>query len=274
MSGARRLCLVTGASAGIGAALARIYAQTGWDLVLTARRAERLEALAGELTAAYGTQCGIFPADLADPAAPRRIVGEIEAAGRPLDGLVNNAGYGGASGFLSAPWADHANFLQVMVNAPVELAHLVMPGMIERGYGRVLNVASIAGMMPPARGQSLYGAAKGFLIEASRAMTLEAEGTRVHVTALCPGLTRTEFHAVAGMEAQLSGLPRFVWQDAETVARAGYEACEADAAMRIPGWHNRIGVALFRLLPAGAGMELMAAASGKTLTAAKGESRR
>lgn len=257
----RSLCLITGASAGIGAALARVYAREGWDLVLTARREERLRALAEELRAEHGAACELIAADLAEPGAPDRIVRHIEAQGRRLDGLVNNAGYGGPPGLMAAEWRNHADFIQVMATAPVHLARLVLPGMKARGYGRIINVASIAGMLPPARGQSLYAAVKAFLIEASRAMHLEMRGTGVHVTALCPGLTRTEFHSVAGLQATADTAPGWAWQSAAAVAESGYAACEANAALRIPGAHNKAAVSLFRLLPWRAGMALMSAAS-------------
>lgn len=257
----RRLCLITGASAGIGAALARVYARQGWDLALTARRAERLSALAAELRGAHGTACIEIAADLADPEAPGRILRHVEAQGRALDGLVNNAGYGGPPGLLAADWREQADFIQVMATAPVHLARLALPGMAERGFGRVINVASIAGMLPPVRGQSLYGATKAFLIEASCAMHLEMRGTGVHVSALCPGLTRTEFHDVAGIRKAADSAPAWTWQSAERVAGAGYAACEANAAVRIPGAHNKAAVALFRLLPSQAGMALMSTAS-------------
>jgi short-subunit dehydrogenase len=259
----RRLCLITGASAGIGAALARIYAEHGWDLVLTARREERLQALASELQTRFGAQCMTIQADLVDPGTPDRIVRHIEAQGRPLDGLVNNAGYGGPHGLAAADWRQHADFIQVMVTAPTHLSRLVLPGMMARSYGRILNVASIAGMLPPVRGQSLYGAAKAFMIEATRAMHLEARGAGIHVTALCPGLTRTEFHAVAGMQGAADGLPGMLWQGADTVARAGYFACEANAPVRIPGLLNKAAVSIFRALPRRLGMALMATATGR-----------
>lgn len=257
----RRLVLITGASAGIGAALARLYARAGWDLALAARREDRLRTLADEVRGAHGADCIVMGADLLDPAAPDRIVRHIAQSGRTIDGLVNNAGYGGPAGALAGDWRRHADFIQVMVTAPVHLARLTAPGMAARGFGRILNVASLAGMTPPARGQALYGAAKAFLIEASRALHLEMRGTGVHVTALCPGLTRTEFHAAAGMDMLARTTPDFLWQSAEAVAEAGYRACEANAAVRVPGAINKTAAALFRLLPDPAGMALMARAS-------------
>lgn len=257
----KNLILITGASAGIGAALARVYARKGWDLVLCARREDRLSALADELRAAHGADCMTIGADLVDPAAPDRIFRHVEAQGRTLDGVVNNAGYGGPAGVLAGEWRDHAGFIQVMVTAPMHLTRLALPRMKARGFGRILNVASLAGMLPPARGQSLYGAAKSFLIEASRALHVELKDTGVHVTALCPGLTRTEFHEAAGMIAAAETAPGFLWQSAEAVAEAGWRACEANVAVRVPGLLNKSAAAFFRLLPESAGRTLMARGS-------------
>lgn len=255
--GGRRLCLVTGASAGIGAALARIYARNGWDLALTARRQDRLSDLAAELEREHGATCLIIEADLFDPGAPEAILAEIAAAGREVDGLVNNAGYGGAENFAAADWAEHADFIQVMMTAPIHLTHLALPGMMARGYGRVINVASVAGMIPPAHRQTLYGAAKAFLIHASRALRMQAAGTGVHVTALCPGLTHTEFHALAGLEHLTAGTPGFAWQSAETVAQVAYKASEKDRAVVVSGTANKLAAALFKILPDDLGQALM-----------------
>ena len=142
----RRLALVTGASAGIGAALARSLAARGYDLALTARRQERLDALADELRLRFGAGSLVIPEDLADPAAPARLLAAVEAAGRDIDVLVNNAGYGLPGVFVETGWQEQADFLQVMLHAPTELTHRLLPGMTERRFGRILNVASLAGL--------------------------------------------------------------------------------------------------------------------------------
>ena len=241
--------LVTGASAGIGAALARVYAANGWDVILTARRRAPLEALAAEL-AATGVSTTVVTTDLSDPLAPPRLVDEIAARGLRVDGLVNNAGFSRTSGFLQTDPADHAAMIRVMLAAPVELARLYAPMMVERGFGRILNVASLAGEMPATGGDTLYGPIKSFLIKASQGLHLELRGTGVHVTALCPGYTLTEFHDVNGTREQVSAAyPAWMWQTAEQVARVGYRACELNRPKATPGAANVLLAALGKHLP-------------------------
>ena len=259
----RKLCLVTGASAGIGAALAREYARHGWALALTARRGDRLEALAQELSVHFGAESLVIPADLAEPGAPAQIVAEIESQDRQIDGLVNNAGFGLTGLYARTSWADQARFTQIMVSAPAAFAHHVLPGMISRGYGRILNIASLAGLVPGAKGHTLYAASKAFMIKASQSMRLEAQGAGVHVTALCPGFTYSEFHDANETRELVSQLPAWAWQTAEAVAKAGYEAVEANAAVRVTGLANKTIAALAKYLPDPAVMALMARVTGR-----------
>lgn len=245
----RPTMLVTGASAGIGAALAREYARHGWDLILTARREEPLTTLAEEL-ARTGAAVAVLLDDLSDPAAPARLVAEIERRGLHVDGLCNNAGFSRTSGFLNTDPADHRAMVQVMLGAPVELARRLAPGMVRRGFGRILNVASLAGRMPATGGDTLYGPIKSFLIKASQGLHLELRGTGVHVTALCPGYTLTEFHDVNGTRQEVSSAyPAWMWQTAEHVARVGYEACESNKAQATPGLMNNVLAGLAKHLP-------------------------
>ncbi len=169
----QRLALITGASAGIGAALARVYAAHGYDLALSARREDRLRALADEIRLSHGVEVLIVPADLADPAAPKAILDHIEAHGRVVDALVNNAGYGLVGAYADTRWEDQRAFLQVLVTAICELAHRVAPGMIERRFGRILNVASVAGLIAGSPGGGLYSAAKAFVVSFSESLHLE-----------------------------------------------------------------------------------------------------
>ncbi len=201
-TGERRTALVTGASAGIGAALARVFAEHGFDAVLVARRREHLEELAAELESACGVRARALPADLSDPAAPRRISDTLREEGVDVDVLVNNAGYALREGFCESSWEDHAAFLQVMGISVAELCHRFLPGMKERGYGRIVNVSSLAVFAPEVAG-SLYRAVKAFVVSLSEALAMELEGTGIHVTALCPGFTVTEFHDVAGTRNQV-----------------------------------------------------------------------
>ena len=260
----RPLCLVTGASAGLGAALAREFAAHGWDLALTARRTDRLQALAEELKAAHGWDVLVIPADLAQPGACDAILAAVAARGRMVSGLVNNAGYGLSGRFAKVAWADQAAMLQVMLTAVVEMSHKVLPGMTERGFGRILNVASLAGMMPASPGESLYTPIKAFLVRFSQTLHLETLDTGVQVSALCPGFTVTEFHDVNGSRAKITKVtPRWLWLDAETVARQGYAALEANRPVCVTGAPNRAIAVLARLMPENLALSLAAWSSRK-----------
>jgi short-subunit dehydrogenase len=245
----RFTALVTGASAGIGVALAREFAAHGFDLVLTARREDRLQALADELRTTHGAQVTVITADLADPAAPARIFDETTKAGITVDALVNNAGYGLAGGFLDSTWEHHRDFVQVLVTAVADLCHRFLPGMISRRRGWVINVASVAGIVPGSAGHPLYGASKSLVVKFSQSLGLEMRRHDVHVTALCPGFTYSEFHDVNGMRPQVSQLPSWMWMDAETVARQAYDAVMRGDLLCVNGRVNRTIVVLARYTP-------------------------
>jgi hypothetical protein len=227
--------LVTGASAGIGKAFAELLAGRGYDLVLTARRADRLEALAAALSAAHGISAHAVPADLADHAAPAALCDQIRGRGVVVDVLVNNAGYGVPGRYVATGWQQHADFLQVLVTAVAELTHRLLPPMIERRWGRVVQVASLAALVPAAPGHTLYAASKAFLLKFTEALAPEVAPHGVHVTALCPGFTHTEFHDVTGTRAQVSTMPRWMWSDAHEVVQAGYDAVMAGRRVVVPG---------------------------------------
>jgi uncharacterized protein len=245
----KRTALVTGASAGIGAAFSRILAERGIDLVLTARRADRLEVLARELRERWGVEARALPADLADPGAPARLHGELAAAGVEVDILVNNAGYGLPNRFVDHAWQEHDAFVRVMVTAVAELTHRFLEGMLERGYGRIVNVASLAGLLPAPAGHTLYAASKAFVVRFSQALALEVRPRGVHVTALCPGFTYSEFHDVSRTRDLVSRLPGWLWMDAETVAREGVEAVMAGRIICVTGGVNRWMARLAGCLP-------------------------
>ena len=191
----------------------------------------------------------MVPADLADRDAPGRLVAAIDAADLRADVLINNAGYGVAGEFLDYPWQRHADFIQVMLTAVAHTSHLVLPGMVERGFGRIVNVASLAGLLTGSKGHTLYAAAKAFVLKMSESLALELHGTGVHVTACCPGFTRSEFHDVVGNRQQVSKLPRFMWMDAPTVARETLDAVERGQVVFVPGHANRAVANLARLVP-------------------------
>jgi len=246
MSGESAYALVTGASSGIGTAIARELAARGKPLVLTARRLDRLEALAKELAP---LPCVCLAADLAAPAAPQQLFDACQARGIEVDLLVNNAGYGVPGRFLSSDWARHADFLQVMVTAVCELTHRFLPAMEARGRGGVLNIASMAGLIPGSAGHTLYGASKSFMIKFSESLALESGPRGVKVTALCPGFTLSEFHDVTGTREQMAGMSRAMWLKAEDVAREGLDALESGRLLCIPGWRYRLIRQLTKLLP-------------------------
>lgn len=249
MTASRPLSLVTGASSGIGAAFARQLAALGHDLVLTARRADRLEALAAELREQHAAQAIVLPRDLADPATPRALCDELDRRSLQVDWLVNNAGYGVPGTFVANDWTTHADFLQVLLTAPTELAWRLLPGMRQRGHGRIINVASLAGHVPGPAGHTLYAASKAYLIKFSQSLALENRAAGVNVCALCPGFTWSEFHDITGTRDKMNRLPGFMWLSAEEVVRQGLAAVERGDAVYIPGRVNRTIKTLVHLLP-------------------------
>lgn len=245
-----RLCLVTGASSGIGEAFARLYAAKGFDVALVARRTDRLNKLARELYEKHHRNCYVVPADLADPRAPDMILRGLEQHNRSVDVFVNNAGYGLPGGYAGTQWLDQVRFLQVMVAAGCALTHQLLPGMLAHKYGRIINVASLAGQAPASAGHTLYAASKAFMIKFTEALADECAGTGVHVTAVCPGFTRSEFHDAAGTRAIVDKrLPSFIWSSAASVAEAAYKASETNKTVITPGWQNKTIAALCKLAP-------------------------
>jgi short-subunit dehydrogenase len=246
-SPAAGFALITGASSGLGAALAREYARRGQALILCARRHDKLQALAAELGAAV--RCEVITADLSDVAAPGQIQSELEQRELPVSILVNNAGYGLPGSFESQPWGEHARFLQVMVSAVCELSHRFLPQMQQAGDGAILNVASLAGHVPGSAGHTLYAASKAFMIKFSQSLALENAARGIKVSALCPGFTYSEFHDVTGTRGQVSKMPRWMWMDAESVAREGIDALERGEVVHVTGRANRAIKTLTELMP-------------------------
>lgn len=247
--GLGRTALVTGASAGIGQAFAELLAARGYAVVLTARRVDRLEQVAAALRERWGVAAYVEPADLSDPAAPEALCRRLADRGLAIDVLVNNAGYGVAGRFLATEWPRHREFLQVMVTAVAELTHRLLPGMVARRWGRVINVASLAGLVPAAAGHTLYGASKALLVKFSEALAAEVRADGVHVTAVCPGFTYSEFHDVSGTRARVSRMPRWLWLDAREVAEDGYAAVMAGRPLSVTGRVNRTIAFLAKHLP-------------------------
>lgn len=238
--------LITGASSGIGDALARIHAARGGDLVVVARRAERLVALKAELEAAHGIAVHPLPLDLAAPGAADEALRFVARLGLSVEILVNNAGFGGGGGFaVRADGVDEA-MVRLNVEAPVALCRRFLPGMIARGHGRLLNVGSIVGFAP-GPGMAVYAASKAFLLSFSEALAEEVAGTGVTVTVLCPGLTATEFHAAAGFVEAGRTIPG--GRDARPVAEAGYAAMLAGRRIAFSEPSTAFAAQAPRLLP-------------------------
>ena len=249
--GRRRRALITGASAGIGAALAQRFADRGFDLTLTARRRDKLDAVAATIAARTGRDIAIIPQDLAEPEASERLFAATEGAGVAIDALICNAGYGIRGRYVETEWRRLRDQLQVLVTGLAELNHRFLPAMEERRYGRILNVASLAGFFPGSPTGTLYTPAKSFVIKLSEGLHLEYEDANVHVCALCPGLTRSEFHAVLGAEEMVNSVPRFLWMDADEVAVQGFDAVMAGRPVAVTGGANRALAFLSRHAPSG-----------------------
>jgi len=243
----RPLALVTGASSGIGMEIARLHAARGGDLIVVARRRDRLEALKRELWEKHSTTTHVLESDLSVPGAGSALHEAVTARSLEVDYLINNAGFGGVGLYHEQPWELHRSMMQVNVVALAEITHCFLPRMVERGSGRILNVASVAGFVPGPL-QPVYYASKAFVVSFSQALDDELRSSSVHVTALCPGLTQTEFFDAAGLErAQALRFPRM---SASRVARVGYDAMLKGRRIAIPGVLNWfiVNVAL-RYLP-------------------------
>lgn len=248
MTTPRRAALVTGASAGIGAAFARHLAAQGYDLLLVARRADRLHELAADLRRTHVGRCEVFAADLADPTTPAALMNHAAHIDMPIDVLINNAGLSSGTTFSQTPWESAAAEIQLMVSAPTELAHRVIPGMKQREWGRIVNLSSMTAVIPPGEGL-LYTGIKAYVLGMSQSLDMELKPHGIHVTALCPGFTHTEFHDVMGTRDAADQLPSLLWQQPEDVVREGYRAVMAGKPICIPGVVNKLTAAALRPLP-------------------------
>lgn len=238
--------LITGASAGLGEGFARALAADGCDLILTARRGDRLEALAAELRATHHVAVAIFPADLADPAAAPRLIADIAAAGLTIDTLINNAGYGLRGPVATLDEQAQLGIIDVNCRALVALARAVLPAMIARKDGGILNIASTAAFQP-GPWMAVYYASKAFVLSFSEALHEEVRAHGVRVAALCPGPTHTEFADRVGM----TDMPLFarLASGPDTVVRDGLAALRANQAVKVSGAINAVMAESIRLTP-------------------------
>jgi uncharacterized protein len=240
MAEERRWALVTGASSGIGAELARVFATRGYSLLLTARREERLRTLAAELRAKPGVEAEALVFDLEDPAAPRPLFEAVEGRGIALHTLVNNAGFGLRGRFAELPYDQQVAMVELNVMALLKLSRLFLPGMIARGRGGILNVASTAAFQAGPK-MAVYYASKAFVLSLSEALHEEVKRHGVTVTALCPGPVPTEFSERASMQMTRLVRMKFMTLSAEDVAHQGVAGYERGKAIVIPGLANKLG---------------------------------
>jgi short-subunit dehydrogenase len=245
-----RTCLVTGASSGIGVEIARLLAGKGLGVTLVARREDRLRVLADRLTADHGIRAEVLAADLTDDGARTGLVTALDALGLGVDVLVNNAGFSTTGRIQDADADSEVAMVRLNVEAVAHLCALFVPGMVERGQGGVLNLASTAAFQP-IPGQAAYGGSKAFVLSYTQALSQELKGTGVSATALCPGPVDTEFVEVAGFDPEEAetALPSFMWVDADEVARAGIDALDRGTSAVIPGLANRATATVAHLTP-------------------------
>ena len=229
-----RWALITGASSGIGAEFAKILAARGMHLILTARRTELLEQLAEELHTRHGTRSEILPGDLSNPEQAGRLVDDVEGRGIEVELLVNNAGFSIVGDVESANVERIMDLVRLNIGALTELTYRILPGMLQRQHGAIINVSSVAGFQPVAY-MSAYSASKAYVLHFSEALWAEARDRGVNVMALCPGTTRTEFFDVAGVPGWLKKQRS---QSPEQVVKAALKALEKKRPYTVSGWKN------------------------------------
>jgi short-subunit dehydrogenase len=241
----RPIALVTGPTAGLGRSFTVQLAERGHDLVLVARDTARLEELAGQLRARFEVDVEVLPADLTDRTQLARVEARLASDDRPVDLLVNNAGFGHKHSFLDSDVEDEQRMLDVLVTAVLRLTHAALRSMVARGSGGVVNVSSVAGFLP----RGTYSAAKAYVTQLSRWADAAYRGKGVRVMALCPGFTRTEFHARMGVSR--SSAPAWMWLDADAVVREAMRDFDAGKSLSVPSRRYKVLTAFARYVPPG-----------------------
>jgi short-subunit dehydrogenase len=237
------IALITGATAGIGAQYARLLAKEGFDLILVARNKNRLASTAKSLNKEFGVKVEVLPADLTKPVQLEKVRKRLSDSRKPIEVLINNAGFGINKSFLVSDLSDEQGLLDVLVTAPMRLTHAVLPIMKERNSGTIVNVSSVASWIA---GGS-YSAAKSYLTVLTESLHTELRPTKVKISALCPGFTRTEFHERGRMK--MNGLPNFMWLSAEEVVSKSWRDVNAGKVISIPGWQYLILSSISRFGP-------------------------
>ena len=235
--------LVTGATAGIGESFTRLLASKGYDLVLVARDKKRLQERAKSLSKKYKINVEILQADLSVPAQLARVEKRLSNSKKPIEVLVNNAGFGIKDSFLVSSIEDELLLIDVLARAPMQLMHAVLPQMISRDSGTIINNSSVASFIAG----GTYSAAKSYLTVHTESLHTELSKTNLKISALCPGFTHTEFHQRGKMK--MSGLPNFMWLEADRVVAESWKAAQAGKAICIPGWQYKILSTIARFGP-------------------------
>jgi hypothetical protein len=237
------IALITGATAGIGAQYARLLAREGFDLILVARDEKRLSATAKDLSKEFGIKVELLAADLTKPVQLEKVRKRLSDAQKPVDVLINNAGFGINKSFLESDINAEQDLLDVLVTAPMRLTHAVLPVMLKRNSGIIVNVSSVASWIAG----GTYSAAKSYLTVFTESLHTELRSTKVKISALCPGFTRTEFHQRGRMK--MKGLPNFMWLSAEKVVKKSWQDAKAGKVISIPGWQYLILSSISRFGP-------------------------
>ncbi len=237
--------LITGASAGLGAEFARQLASKGKGLILVARRAEPMQKLADKLADEFNVAVDIFQADLSKTDATATLFARVSESGLTVDYLINNAGAVGPDLLRGRDWPAQQAYIELMMTSVAGMCHHFIPPMQERGFGRVLNVASVAGLVSLS-GDPSYGPTKAYLIALSKGLAATVRGRGVNVLALCPGFTHTDFHQSDELTRMKNSLPGFLWYDADVVIREGLAALEKGKSVYISGRLYRFLIPLLR----------------------------
>ncbi len=243
----KKVALITGGTSGIGAAFARFLAAEKFDLVLVARDEARLQSAASELQSNFGVHVETIVADLSTDIGVTAVEDRIANDDAPIDMLINNAGFGISGKFIDSPIADHVKVLRVNGEAVLRLTHVAMRVMLGRGSGDIVNVGSVAAFTPGLRPSSTYAASKAFVVALSEGLAPVLEGTGVHMSALCPGFVKTEFHTRAGIKA--SERPGFLWLAPDMVAAAALRDHRAGRVISVPGAAYKVIVFGVKLVP-------------------------
>ena len=225
--------LVTGATVGIGESFARLLAEKGFNLVLVARDKKRLQERAKALSKKYKIDVEVLQADLSIPTQLAKVEKRLSSPKKPIEVLINNAGFGIKDSFLSSNIADEISLIDVLAKAPMQLMHAVLPQMLDRNSGTIINVSSVASFIAG----GTYSAAKSYLTVHTESLHTELSKTNINISALCPGFTHTEFHQRGKMK--MSGLPNFMWLEADRVVSDSWRAAMAGKAICIPGWQYK-----------------------------------